>query len=85
MSIYEVQKLCWRIRKDAALLEELRRDARTVLERFRLSRRERDALVAGDVAALEQAGAHGYLLANLGRFGCFGRDRASYVRRIKRG
>ena len=52
---------------------------------FRLSGAERDALLAGDVATLERMGAHGYLLANLGRARVFGLDRQSYVRRIKGG
>ncbi len=84
MSLYAVHSLCWRIRKDPAFREDLRRDPAAVLERFRLSERERAALLAGDVAALERMGAHGYLLGNLGRFGLFGLDRESYVRRIKR-
>ena len=56
---------------------------RRVLARFRLSDAEREALLAGDVATLERMGAHGYLLANLGRFGLLGLDRESYARRIK--
>ncbi|TMF63322.1 MAG: hypothetical protein E6I20_10315 [Chloroflexi bacterium] len=83
MSTYAVHSLCWRIRKDEALREELRGDPRRVLARFRLSDAEREALLAGDVATLERMGAHGYLLANLGRFGLLGLDRESYARRIK--
>jgi len=37
MSTYAVHSLCWRIRKDEALREELRGDPRRVLARFRLS------------------------------------------------
>jgi len=83
MSTYAVHSLCWRIRKDEALREELRGDPRRVLARFRLSDAEREALLAGDVATLERLGAHGYLLANLGRFGLLGLDRERYARRIK--
>ncbi len=84
MSLYAVHTICWRLRKDPAFREELRREPEMVLARFRLTDAERAALLTGDVATLEAMGAHGYVLGNLGRFGLFGLDRASYVRRIKR-
>src|SRR5207244_13075326 len=48
MSTYAVHSLCWRIRKDEALREELRGDPRRVLARFRLSDAEREALLRSE-------------------------------------
>lgn len=84
MSVYGVHAVCWRARKDEAFRAELERDPNGTLGRFPLSDAERLALLGGDVATLEGLGAHGYLLANLGRFSLFGLDRESYIRRIKR-
>jgi hypothetical protein len=49
-----------------------------------LSDAEREALLAGDVAALHRMGGLDFLLSNLARFGSFGLTRDLYVERMRR-
>lgn len=83
MSIYQVNKVCWRAQHDPAFRERLRADAASALANLPLTDDEREALLAGDVARLHQLGAHDYLLGHLPRFQLLGLTRESYSQRMK--
>ena len=83
MSIYQVNKVCWRAQHDPEFRERLRQDAASTLAGLPLTDEERGALLAGDVARLHQLGAHDYLLGHLPRFQLLGLTRESYGQRMK--
>lgn len=85
MSIYAVNKLCWRIVHEPDLRQAL---ADAPLETLRtvepaLSELEITALVAGDVGALSLQGANHFLLHQLGRWHLFDLDLPTYAERIR--
>jgi hypothetical protein len=84
MSLYGVHRLCADLRRNLALRTEIRSAPQIVLARYRLNPEEREAILAGDVAKLHRAGAHGYLLSSLGRYGVGGLTQDTYFERISR-
>ena len=83
MSVYQVDKVCWRAQHDTAFREQLAQDATRALADLPLTAEEREALLAGNVARLYELGAHPYLLGHLPRFGLLGLTRESYGRQMK--
>lgn len=83
MSIYQLNKLCYRIHHDADFRKRAAADPQSAANDFDLSRPEREALLAGDVARLYRIGVHPFLLSHLARYGLFGLDRARYAERIR--
>src|SRR3712207_2496684 len=83
MSVYQIDKVCWRAQHDLAFREQLAQDPARALADLPLAPEEREALLAGDVARLYQLGAHPYLLGHLPRFGLLGLTRESYSRQMK--
>ena len=83
MSIYQVDKVCWRAQHDLAFREQLKEDPARALADLPLTGEEREALLAGNVARLYQLGAHPYLLGHLPRFGLLGLTRESYGRQMR--
>jgi hypothetical protein len=85
MSMYAVDKLCWRVVHEPELRAALAhhpepalRDARPPLDEEQI-----EALLAGDVGRLSRMGANHFLLHQLGRFGLFGLDLPTYADRIR--
>ena len=83
MSIYSVHKVCHLIDKDASFRERVLAGAEEALAEFPLTDAERTAFLKGDVRALHDLGAHGFLLGRLPRHGVFGLTRENYVTRMK--
>jgi hypothetical protein len=83
VSTYEVNLLCRQVALREDFRTSLRTDPAAVLRTFNLTDAERDALLAGQVAALYEMGAHEYLLMGLARFGMFGLTPALYSDRIR--
>jgi hypothetical protein len=83
MSIYYVNKVCWRANNDPMFREQLKVDPDGALAGFKLTDEEKRLLLAGDVAALHTLGAHDYLLGHLQRWGLFGLTRDNYQDRMR--
>ncbi len=83
MSVYQVDKVCWRSQHDPAFREQLRQDPARALADLPLTAEEREALLAGNVARLYELGAHPYLLGHLSRYQLFGLTRDSYNRQMR--
>jgi hypothetical protein len=72
MSVYAVNKLCREALHDLAFRDALKRDPAAAIAPLDLTAKERDALLAGDVARLYEWGCHPFLLAYLTRWDLFG-------------
>lgn len=85
MSIYAVNKICYRVVHEPELRQELSRAPEEALREARppLSEDELTALLAGDVGTLSKLGANHFLLHQLGRFKLLGLDLPSYAERIR--
>ncbi|MBV9169950.1 MAG: hypothetical protein JOZ81_07680 [Chloroflexi bacterium] len=82
MSVYGVHKFLKRAQRDDALCAAVMQDAGAALREFPLSDKERAALLAGDVLALNRMGVHGYLLQTLARRKLFGLTPEAYIQRM---
>ncbi len=83
MSIYQVNKLCYRALHDKPFREALARDPEATLAALPLTNDERRALLAGDVGRLYEWGAHSFLLSHLTRWELFGRTVPIYNERMR--
>jgi hypothetical protein len=88
MSIYAVNKICYRVVHEPQLRAALRgaaAEAEAALRAARppLSEEELAALLAGDVGRLSKLGANHFLLHQLGRFRLLGLDLPTYADRIR--
>ncbi len=83
MSIYEIDKICYRVQHDPPFRERMRADPAAAVADAELTDEERTALLSGDVARLHQLGAHDYLLGHLQRYQLLGLDRETYQQRMK--
>jgi hypothetical protein len=82
MGLYEVHSVCRAALKDKSFRAALNSEPDTVLHDFDLTVSEREALIAGDVAALYALGAHEYALMWLARAEVFSLTVPEYMRRI---
>jgi hypothetical protein len=85
MSIYAVNKICYRVVHEPALRAALSDAPEEALRAARpaLSEEELKALLAGDVGRLSRMGANNFLLHQLGRFKLLGLDLPTYADRIR--
>lgn len=85
MSIYAVNKICYRVVHEPELRQALSQAPEEALREARppLSEDEITALLAGDVGTLSKLGANHFLLHQLGRFRLLGLDLPSYADRIR--
>jgi len=85
VSVYAVDKLCRRVVREPALVEQLRSDPEAALRAAQppLSGEERELLLAGDVGRLGRMGANFFLLHQLGRFELLGLTLPIYAERIR--
>jgi hypothetical protein len=83
--MYAVNKLCRRIVREPALVEQLRSDPEAALRAAQppLSDGERELLLAGDVGRLGRMGANFFLMHQLGRFELLGLTLPIYSQRIR--
>lgn len=88
MSVYAVNKVCYRVTHEPGLRQAL---AGTLAERIRVLRAARpaltndemDALLRGDVGTLSRRGCNNFLLHQLGRWKLLGLDLPTYAQRIR--
>jgi len=85
MSVYQVNKLLYLTDNDAAFRERIKTEPAAVLNEFRLTNEERDALTSGAVGKLYQMGVHTFLLNHMYRWELFGVNRDNYLDRIRQG
>ena len=85
MSVYQVNKLLYLTDNNAAFRERIKTEPEAVLNEFRLTNEERDALTSGAVGKLYQMGVHTFLLNHMHRWELFGVNRDNYLDRIRQG
>ncbi len=85
MSVYQVNKLLYLTDNDATFRKRITEEADAVLNEFKLSKEERDALTSGALGKLYQMGVHTFLLNHLYRYELFGVNRDNYLTRIRDG
>jgi Aromatic-ring-opening dioxygenase LigAB, LigA subunit len=85
MSIYAVNKVCYRVVQEPQWREQLATEPEPALRAATppLTEPEIQALLAGDVGTLSRAGANHFLLHQLGRLRLFGLDLPLYAERIR--
>jgi hypothetical protein len=83
MSVYEVNKLCYRILRDEGFREALKQDPEGATSFLPLTDEERSYLLHGEVGKLHDLGAHSYLLSHLSRFELFGLTVLAYSESIR--
>lgn len=83
MSIYQVNKLCYRALHDKPFREALAREPEATVASLPLTDDERTALLAGEVGRLYEMGASAFLLSYLTRWELFGLTVAVYNRRMR--
>jgi hypothetical protein len=62
MSLYQMQKVLYELNRDPSLQAAFKADRGAVLERYKLTDEEREALRSGDVGLVYVLGANGQLL-----------------------
>jgi hypothetical protein len=85
VSIYAVNKICYRVVHEPGLRQALSESPEQALRAATppLSEDELQALLAGDVGRLSKMGANNFLLHQLGRFRLVGLDLPTYADRIR--
>ena len=83
MSIYQVEKLCYRALHDREFLEALKADPAGTIAALPFTDEERDLLMRGEVGRLYELGAHPYLLSHITRLGLFGVTAEAYRERMR--
>jgi hypothetical protein len=85
VSIYAVNKICYRVVREPGLRQALGDAPEQALRAASppLSEDELQALLAGDVGRLSKMGANNFLLHQLGRFRLLGLDLPTYADRIR--
>jgi hypothetical protein len=85
MSVYQVNKILYLTDNDPEFRKRMLANPEAVLNEFRLTAEERDALTSGAVGRLYQMGVHTFLLNHLYRYELFGVNRDNYLERIRQG
>ncbi|HEX3804001.1 MAG TPA: hypothetical protein VHV75_14265 [Solirubrobacteraceae bacterium] len=85
MSVYAVNKLCYRIVQEPELREQLRTQPAEAVAAAQppLSDEETRAFLAGDVGALSKMGVNHFLLHQVARWNLIDMDLPEYARRIR--
>jgi hypothetical protein len=85
VSVYQINKILYRTDNDPEFRRRMLAEPHAVLDEFKLSAEERDALTAGAVGKLYRMGVHTFLLNHLYRYELFGVNRDNYLERIREG
>jgi len=83
VSVYAINKICYRALHDPAFRDAVKRDAGAANAELARTGEERDALLAGDVAQLYEWGVHPFLMGHLTRYQLFGLTVTTYSERIR--
>jgi hypothetical protein len=84
MSVYALNKLCHRMLRDLDFRAAMQRDPAAASAEYPLTREEREALLAGDVARLWEMGVHPFILSFLTRYEICGLTAEVYSERIRK-
>jgi hypothetical protein len=84
MSVYALNKLCHRMLRDLDFRAAMQRDPAAAIAEYRLTREERETLLAGDVAQLWERGVHPFILSFLTRYEICGLTAEVYSERIRK-
>lgn len=83
MSIYQVEKLCYRALHDPEFREALKADPAGMIAALPFTDEERSLLMRGEVGRLYELGAHPYLLSHISRLQLFGVTPEQYRERMR--
>ena len=83
MSVYQVNKLCYRALHDPGFRAALKQNPEEALAALPLTIEEHTLLLSGEVGKLHDLGAHAYLLSHLSRFELFGLTVLTYSERMR--
>ena len=83
MSVFAVNHLCRELLRDHAFRAAMKADPAAALARLNLTDAERQALLAGDVAALYRMGVNSFLMGYMPRFEVLGLNQQVYNERIR--
>jgi hypothetical protein len=83
MSVFAVNYLCRELLRDRSFRAAMKADPAAALSKYELTKEERDALLAGDVAALYRMGVNSFLMGYLARHEVCGLDLETYNKRIR--
>lgn len=83
MSVFAVNHLCRELLRDHAFRAAMKADPVKALEGKNLTKPERDAILAGDVATLYRMGVNSFLMGYLCRFEVCGLTLDVYNERIR--
>jgi hypothetical protein len=83
MSLYQLQKLLYRLNRDAAMQAAFRADREALLASFELSDEERGALRESDIGLLYVLGVNAQILMHFAAF--LGIEWFEYLERMRRG
>lgn len=83
MSLYQMQKFLYEINRDKELQNGFKQDPDSVLQRYKLTDEERDAIRRGDVGLIYVLGANGQLLMHFAAL--LGMPWAGYIQAMRDG
>ena len=83
MSVYQIEKLCYRAMHDEAFRDALAKDPEAAVARLPLTAEEREILRNGEVEKFYLMGAHPYLLGHIARLEIFGITAERYRERMR--
>ena len=83
MSLYQLQKFLYNINRDPGVQERYRADLEGLLDRYELTREERNALASGDIGLIYVLGANGQLLMHYAAF--LGMSWPDYIQAMREG
>jgi hypothetical protein len=85
MNVYLIHSLCRRVLHDTEFRKLVLTSPEAALQTMPFTEDERAALLSGDVGRLNRAGASGFLLLILSRFGVFNLSLPTFNRRMRTG
>jgi hypothetical protein len=83
MTVLAVNHVCRDLLRDHAFRAAMKSDPATALGKYNLTPDERNAVLAGDVAALHRMGVNDFLMGYLARFEVCGLNFGVYNERIR--
>jgi len=84
MSLYQLNKILYRLEMDATFLEGMKCNPAEAIKNVELSEEERSALLRGEVGKLYLLGANLFILDSIARHELFGTNRESYLAQVRR-
>jgi hypothetical protein len=83
MSNYLLNKILYMTDNDADFRKRMKEEPAEIVQSFKLSGEEMEAMLTGDVGALYEMGVHTFFLNHMARYELFGVNRDNYLERIR--